>query len=107
MVDIKRTQDIENFTIPSGASGESAWAEDWDLAVRSFSKKRNVNKIVFTDGHPCPGTMPEQDLKNENIIWIVYGNKKFNPCCGKVIFIPPEQMKLLATVKSKDSERNL
>jgi len=85
MVDIKSIKDIHNFSIPSNARGSSAWTEDWDLAVRSFTKKREINKIVFTDGYPGPGNMPKQDLKNENVIWIVYGNKQFNPCCGKVI----------------------
>jgi len=35
-VDIKSVRDIDNFTIPRGAS---ARAEDWDLSVRSFTKK--------------------------------------------------------------------
>lgn len=85
MVEVKTNRDIDNFVIPQGARGSSAWTEDWDLAVRSFTKKREINKIVFTDGDPCPGTMPKDDLKNENIIWLVYGNKNFKPCCGKVI----------------------
>ena len=50
MVDIKNVREIDNFTIPRGARGHSAWTEDWDLAVRSFTKKREINKIVFTDG---------------------------------------------------------
>ena len=40
LVDIKNVKDIDNFTIPRGARGHSAWTEDWDLAVRSFTKKR-------------------------------------------------------------------
>ena len=67
LVDIKNVRDIDNFTIPRGARGDSAWTEDWDLAVRSFTKKREINKIVFTDGYPCPGTMPKEDLKREVI----------------------------------------
>ena len=92
MVDIKNVRDIDNFTIPQGARGHSAWTEDWDLAVRSFTKKREINKIVFTDGYPCPGTMPKEDLKRENVIWLVYGNKEFKPCCGKVIHITEKQL---------------
>lgn len=94
-VDIKNVRDIDNFTIPRGARGNSTWTEDWDLAVRSFTKKREINKIVFTDGYPCPGTMPKEDLKRENIIWLVYGNKDFNPCCGKVINITEKQLEQL------------
>lgn len=95
LVDIKNEKDIDNFTIPKGARGDSAWTEDWDLAVRSFTKKREINKIVFTDGYPCPGTMPEEDLKKENIIWLVYGNKDFKPCCGKIINITEKQLEQL------------
>lgn len=92
MVEIKSNRDIDNFKIPSEARGNSAWTEDWDLAVRSFSKKREVNKIVFTDGEPCPGTMPKEDLKGINVIWLVYSNRDFHPCCGKVIDVYPKDL---------------
>jgi len=92
MTEIKSVHDIDNFIIPKGARGDSAWTEDWDLAVRSFSKKKEINKIVFTDGEPCPGTMPKKDLKHENVFWLVYGNKNFRPCCGKVIDITKDQL---------------
>lgn len=93
LVDVKTAKDIDGFTIPKAArSNQYAWTEDWDLAVRSFSKKREINKIVFTDGYPCPGTMPKEDLKRENVIWMVYGNKSFNPCCGRVINITEKQL---------------
>ena len=95
LVDIKSVKDIDNFTIPREARGTSKRTEDWDLAVRSFTKKREINKIVFTDGYPCPGTMPKDDLKRENIIWLVYGNKDFNPCCGTVINITERQLEQL------------
>lgn len=103
MVDIKNVRDIDNFTIPQGARGHSAWTEDWDLAVRSFTKKREINKIVFTDGYPCPGTMPKEDLKRENVIWLVYGNKEFEPCCGKVIHITEKQLEKLHQVDTRSS----
>lgn len=102
MKEIKSVKDIDNFTIPEEARGRSAWTEDWDLAVRSFTKKREINKIVFTDGEPCPGTMPKEDLKGTNVIWIVYSNRDFNPCCGKVIHITPNQLKQLNAVKNDD-----
>lgn len=95
LVDIKNVKDIDNFTIPRGARGHSAWTEDWDLAVRSFTKKREINKMVFTDGYPCPGTMPKEDLKRENIIWLVYGNEDFKPCCGRIINITEKQLEQL------------
>lgn len=93
MVDIKNERDINRFTIPKGARGLSACTEDWDLAVRSFSKDKRVNKIVFTDGVPCPGNMPKKDLRGENVIWLVYGNENFKPCCGRVINVNETQIK--------------
>ena len=93
LVDIKNVKDIDNFTIPRGARGLSACTEDWDLAVRSFSKDKRVNKIVFTDGEPCPGNMPKKDLRGENVIWLVYGNENFKPCCGRVINVNETQIK--------------
>lgn len=102
MTEIKSVTDIDNFEIPSGARGHSAWTEDWDLAVRSFTKKREINKIVFTDGEPCPGTMPKDDLRNENVIWLVYGNKNFKPCCGTVIQITSKQLERLYDCQFSD-----
>ncbi len=107
MVEIKSDRDIDNFKIPSDARGESAWTEDWDLAVRSFSKKREVNKIVFTDGHPAPGTMPKEDLKGTNVIWLVYSNRNFNPCCGKVIDIYPKDLENMVGAMLEDDEPEL
>ena len=98
LVEIKSVRDIDNFTIPREARGSSAWTEDWDLAVRSFTKRREINKIVFTDGEPCPGTMPKDDLKRENVIWLVYGNRNFEPCCGKVIQITEKQLEQLQQI---------
>ena len=43
--------------------------------------------------------MPKEDLKRENIIWLVYGNKDFKPCCGKVINITEKQLEQLPNKK--------
>ena len=93
-IDIKNMKDIDNFTIPKGAGGYT----DLDLPVRCFTKKREINKIVFTDGYPSYGNMPKDDLKKENIIWLVYGNKDFVPCCGKVINITERQLAQLQLI---------
>lgn len=107
MIEINSEKDIDNFSIPAEARRNSyAWTEDWDLAVRSFTKKREVNKIVYTDGVPGPGNMPKEDLKNENIIWIVYGNEDFKPCCGKVIYVPENQLKKLNVTYVQDDYIN-
>ncbi|MBE5735691.1 MAG: hypothetical protein E7361_04535 [Clostridiales bacterium] len=86
--EIKSNKDIDNFTV----TRTSAWTENWDLAVRSFTKSKDINKIIFTDGEPCPGVMPKDDLKNEKVIWLVFGNENFNPCCGKVINIDRREL---------------
>lgn len=101
MVEIKTIADIDNFVIPEDARGSAAWTEDWDLAVRSFTRKREVNKFVFTDGNPCPGNMPKEDLKGENVIWIVYGNKNFKPCCGKVIHLSEKEINKLSNLEDE------
>lgn len=105
--DIKNVKDIDNFTIPREARGWPAWTEDWDLAVRSFTKKSNINKIVFTDGYPSPGTMPKYDLKRENVIWLVYGNKNFKPCCGKVINITEKQLEQIYQIDKRSIMDNI
>ena len=90
-IDIKNEKDIDKFSIPKGARGGT----DLDLPVRRFTKKREINKIVFTDGNVYPSEMPKDDLKKENIIWLVYGNKNFKPCCGKVINVTEKQLEQL------------
>lgn len=88
-VDIINLKDIDNFIVTGGGG------TDLDLPVRSFTKKREINKIVFTDGYSKPKAMPKEDLKRENVIWLVYGNKNFKPCCGKVININEKQLEQL------------
>lgn len=77
--EIKNNKDIDNFHVPGGGG------TNIDRAVRAFSKKKEVNKIVFTDGYSWD--MPKDDLKNMNVIWLIYDNKNFKPVCGKVIYV--------------------
>jgi len=90
--DIKNLKDIEGFRVPRywRYSGTNL-----DLPVRSFTKKREINKIIFTDGYASDEYMPKEDLKKENVVWLVYGNKEFKPCCGKVINITEKQLEKL------------
>ena len=85
-VEIKKPQDIDKLKVVVPGAGTNM-----DAAVKAFSKKKEVNKIVFTDGYPTE--MPHEDTKNVNVIWIVYENRDFHPCCGKVIDIDPISMK--------------
>jgi len=95
---IKSEKDIDNFSIPREWRDWSN-SQSWDLAVRSFSKSRETTKFVFTDGCNWNGDMPADDLKHENVLWLVYDNEDFDPCCGKVIMVDPE--KLLKTEISR------
>lgn len=85
--EIKTNKDIDNIIIPNVGVGTNL-----DKAIRVFSKKREVNKIVFTDGKIRNSNMPKNDLKHLNIIWIVYDNNNFLPCCGKVIRVSTKTM---------------
>lgn len=82
--EIKNNKDIDRFQI-NGGGGTNI-----DLAVRAFSKKKEVNKIVFTDGYS--NEMPRNDLKNMNVIWLIYDNNDFHPVCGKVIYVDKRQI---------------
>lgn len=80
--EIKTEKDIERMCVHRPGCGTNP-----DAAIRAFSKKREVNKIVFTDGWVGFSAIPKTDLKNVNVIWLVYENRDFSPCCGKVIQI--------------------
>lgn len=82
--EIKNNKDIDRFQI-NGGGGTNI-----DLAVRAFSKKKEVNKIVFTDGYS--NEMPRNDLKNMNVTWLIYDNNDFRPVCGKVIYVDKRQI---------------
>ena len=86
--EIKGEKDIDKFRLPVGSGGGT----DLDLPVRCFSNKKEINKIIFTDGYAHDCNMPKDDLKNKNVIWIVYGNEYFTPCCGKVIQVSERQI---------------
>ena len=77
--EIRTEEDLENMKFLGGGG------TNFDVAVNAFSR-RVENKIVFTDGE---ASMPKMTL---DAVWIVFGNKKINPKCGKVINITQEQL---------------
>lgn len=91
-VEIKTNEDIDSFTF-YGRGGTNL-----DAPVRAFSKDRKVNKIIFTDG--C-GYMPREDLKDVNVIWLIFDNDDFHPCCGKVIYVNKAEV-----IKEEDDYEN-
>lgn len=92
---IKKAKDIDNLNI-SGGGGTNI-----DNAVRAFSRKKEINKIVFTDG--C-GYMPRADLAKMNVLWVVYDNDNFNPICGQVIYV--NRRDIMKNYKDHPESRN-
>ncbi len=80
-VEIKKMEDIDNFHI-KGSGGTN-----FNNAVLAFSKDPKVNKIVFTDGY---ANLTRDYKYLANVIWLVYGNRKFDPPLGKVIQVSEE-----------------
>lgn len=97
-IEIKKDKDIDCIRVKRPGYGTNM-----DSAVRAFSKKRETNKIVFTDGYP--GTMPKDDLKGTNVIWLVYENRDFHPCCGRVIDVYPKNLQIKNNIiRNKNGE---
>ena len=102
-IEIKTSSDIDNLKIKRPGYGTNI-----DAAARAFSKKKSINKIVFTDGDCYECYMPKKDLKGTNIIWLVYGDVRFKPCCGKVIKVDQNDLqKMVNLSKTKLNEPDL
>ena len=78
-MEIKTEADIDRLKIRGGGT------TNFDAASRAFTKKREVNKICFTDGEDY-GDAGIAD-KRSDIIWLTFKNKDFKPDYGKVIFV--------------------
>ena len=83
--EIKRSKDIDQFVIRG-----RGWT-NFDEALKSFTNDKFTNKIIFTDGEDRV-TKNEYNMKMKKVYWIVWGNKDFKPCCGKVIFVNKEEI---------------
>ena len=82
---VKTLKDVDNLSI-LGRGGT-----DFDIALASFSKQKDVHRIVFSDGY-SEVTRNAVNEKIKNLYWLIWGNnKKFAPCCGKVIFVDEKQ----------------
>ena len=78
--EIKNAKDIDNLIFYVGGG------TNFDAASRAFTKRRDVNKICFTDGED--GGDAEIIDKRSDIIWITFKNPYFKPDYGKVIYVP-------------------
>lgn len=86
--EIKNDKDIDKLKIYRPGYGTN-----FDAAVKAFSNDPKVNKIVFTDG--WPGEMPSKETEKINVLWLVYENRDYKPCCGKVIMVEEKQLKTI------------
>ena len=83
-VEIKNESDIDHLKIEVGGG------TNFDAASSAFTKRKDVNKICFTDGQDS-GNAGIKD-KRRDIVWISFGNPKFKPDYGKVIYVPKSQL---------------
>jgi len=79
---IKTKKEIDKIKLAIGGG------TNYDSASRAFSKGRDTNRIVFTDG----GWGEEIVDKRNDIIWISFENSKFKPDYGKVIYVSPKEI---------------
>ncbi|MDD4815960.1 MAG: VWA domain-containing protein [Clostridia bacterium] len=91
--EIKRESDIDNLKIRVGGG------TNFDSASKAFTKRKDVNKICFTDGEDC-GDAGIKD-KRKGILWISFENSHFKPDNGKVIFVHPNLINLEKEIKNK------
>ncbi len=82
--EVKREKDIDNLNLIIGGG------TNFDAASRAFSKKRDVNKICFTDGED--GGDARIVEKRKDIVWICFENKNFKPDYGKVIYVSASEI---------------
>lgn len=83
-VEIKKESDIDHLRIRVGGG------TNFDAASRAFTKRKDVNKICFTDGQD-DGDAGIKD-KRKDIVWISFENPDFKPDNGKVLFVPKSQI---------------
>ena len=77
---INNKNDVDNFKISGG------YGTNFDYATSFFTRKKEVNRIVFTDGYDS------YNGDDNEIIWIVYDNKNFKPSCGRVINVTTSEI---------------
>ncbi len=98
-IEIKDKEDIDKMKIKVGGG------TNFDAASKALSKRKDVNKIVFTDG--VDGGTAGIKQKRKDIIWISFENRNFKPDFGKVLFVSPEQINDSMVQKPKEPERSL
>ncbi len=96
--EIKTEKDIDNLRISIYGG------TNFDVASKSFSKDKNINKICFTDGQDGGDAGIVNPRKD--IIWVSFQNPHFHPDNGKVIFVDPQDiMDFKKKTKLEDDEQ--
>ena len=92
-------QDQDSKVIEENAENETNNDKWKRLLMVTIAK--NFRCDVYYHGGKLVIVGAKEDLKGEDIIWLVYGNKNFNPCCGKVIQITEKQLEQLYVASTK------
>lgn len=93
--EIKKDEDINKFRIRGGGG------TDFEEAIKHFTFKPEVNKIVFTDGYD---DMRMEDKKYASIIWIVFENRDFVPAVGTVIQVKQKDIIKNSLIKTNTDD---
>ena len=83
---VKKDEDIDKLVFKIGGG------TNFNAASKAFTKRKDVNKICFTDGQDG-GDAGIVD-KRKDIIWITFENANFKPDNGKVIYVPKSELML-------------
>ena len=94
---IKKEKDITSMQIV-GRGGTN-----FDEAIKAFSEKKEVNKIIFTDGY-CSVKWSDVPKSKRNIIWIIYDNPNYTAKYGRVIYVNSRE--ILSALKDSVDEKN-
>lgn len=94
--EVKKMSDIDSLVLRGGGG------TNFDAASRAFTKRKDVNKICFTDGQDCGNAGIRE--KRSDIIWITFDNPNFKPDNGKVIYVPQSEIYKYMT---KENDREL
>ncbi len=95
--EIKRKSDIDNIKITIGGG------TNFNEASKAFTRRKDVNKICFTDG--CDGGNAGIEDKRKDIVWISFENPNFKPDEGEVVFVPKNLINLQTKEKSRETTK--
>ena len=94
---VKKDEDIDKLIFKVGGG------TNFDAASKAFTKRKDVNKICFTDGQDG-GNAGIVD-KRTDIIWITFENPNFKPDNGKVIYVPKSELMCVYKNNEQDYQK--